>query len=395
MDLQPEVGFVSTYPPRACGIATYTRDLARALLLRDQIDRCLVVAISDEDESEYTDSNVRCRLYQHQLESYLTAADFLNASDVEVVNIQHEYGIYGGEWGEYALSLYRNLKKPIVTTFHTVLRNPPRKARKIESELIELSEAVVVTIQSAARLLEKRNPAQKEKISVVRHGAAFPERGLENYAKRFLSVQNNIVLATCGLINPGKGIEYAIEALSHLVKERPELLYLVIGETHPEVRKLVGEAYREKLIALAKRLGVEDNVRFIDRYVSDDELSVYLQAVDVYVAPYLGKEQVSSGTITLALGHGKAIVATPTLYAKEELANSRGLLCEFEDARSIARCVARILNSAKLRRKLEVNAYKYGQRAGWREVADRYGDIYRSAVWIRRTVNETATVHQN
>jgi len=271
---RPQVGFVSTYPPRACGIATYTRDLARALLLRDQIENYLVVALNQENGNRYSDRNVRGTIYQHQLESYLTAADFLNASDVELVNIQHEYGIYGGEWGDYVLELYRALKKPIVTTLHTVLRTPPKKARMVEAELTDLSDAVVVTIESAAKLLEKRNPSAQGKVSVVRHGAALPERGQEAFAKQYLKVPKNIVLATCGLINPGKGIEYAIEALSYLVKERPGLLYLVIGETHPEVRKHEGEAYREKLISLTKELHVEHNVRFIDRYLSDDELSV-------------------------------------------------------------------------------------------------------------------------
>jgi glycosyltransferase involved in cell wall biosynthesis len=388
------VGFVSTYPPRACGIATYTRDLARALLLRDQIENYLVVAISEENGNRYSDHNVKGTINQHQLESYLTAADFLNASDVELVNIQHEYGIYGGEWGEYVLELYRNLKKPIVTTLHTVLQNLPKRARMIESELIGLSDAVVVTIGSAAKLLQKRNLAAQGKINVVRHGAALPERGQEAYARKYLKVQKNTVLATSGLINPGKGIEYAIEALSYLVKKRPELLFLVIGETHPEVRKHEGEAYREKLITLAKQLHVERNVRFIDRYLRDDELCVYLQAVDIYVAPYLGKEQVSSGTITLALSHGKAIVSTPTLYATEELAGNRGLLCEFEDGRSIAKCIARILNNPRLRQELELNAYKYAQRVGWREVADRYGDIYRFAIGSTRTVRETAAVSE-
>lgn len=394
MDLRPHVGYISTYPPRACGIATYTRDLARALLIRGQIGRRLVVAVNEEDGNRYSDPSVGLAIDQHERADYLTAAVFLNQSNVDVVNLQHEYGIYGGEWGEYVLDLCRNLRKPLVTTFHTVLRNPPEKARRIVSELAELSETVIVTIQSAAKLLEKRFGLDAKKIRVVRHGAALPERGRSEYAKRYLGLQERTVLATFGLISSGKGIEYAIKSLSYLVKERPELLYLVIGETHPEVRRHEGEAYREKLVSITKRLKLERNVRFIDRYLRDDELSLYLQAVDIYLAPYLGKDQVSSGTLTLALGHGKAIVATPTLFAKEELSDNRGLFCKFADARSMAECVARITDDAKLRRELEWNAFKYGQEVGWTKVADQYGDILRSAIGIPRTINETAAVSE-
>lgn len=394
MDLQPQVGYVSTYPPRACGIATYTRDLARALLMRGRIARYLIVAINEEDGNRYSDPNVKFTIDQHGREDYFAAADFLNQSDVDVVSVQHEYGIYGGEWGEYVLDLYKNLQKPIITTFHTVLRNPPDKARRIMSEIAELSETVIVTIDSAAKLLEKRFGINAERIRVVRHGAALPERGHNEYAKRFLGLEKRTVLATFGLISSGKGLEYAIKSLPYLVKERPELLYMVIGETHPEVRRHEGEAYREKLTSLTKRLHLENNVHFVDHYLRDDELSLYLQAMDIYVAPYLGKDQVSSGTITLALGHGRAIVATPSLFAKEELSNNRGLFCKFADGRSIAECVERILSDVKLRRQLETNAFNYGQEMGWTKVADQYGDILRSAIGIPRTIDETAAISE-
>lgn len=362
-------------------------------MMRGQIGRYLVVAINEEGGNQYSDPNVKFTIDENERAHYLAAADFLNQSDVDVVNIQHEYGIYGGEWGEYVLDLYRNLKKPVITTFHTVLRNPPERARQIVSELAELSESLIVTIESAAKLLQKRG-IDVEKVKVVRHGAVLPERGRNEFAKRFLRLQKRTVLATLGLINPGKGIEYAIKSLSYLVKERPDLLYLVIGETHPAVRRHEGEAYREKLISLTKNLHLERNVRFVDRYLRDDELTLYLQAADIYVAPYLGKDQVSSGTLTLALGHGKAIVATPTLFAKEELSDNRGLFCKFGKARSIAECVERILSDAELKQELETNAFKYGQGVSWTSVADQYGDILRSASGITRTITETAAISE-
>ncbi len=324
MDLQPHVGYVSTYPPRACGIATYTRDLARALLMRGRISRYLIVAINEEDGNQYSDPNVRFTIDQHERAHYLAAADFLNQSDVDVVNIQHEYGIYGGEWGEYVLELCRNLEKPVITTFHTVLRNPPEKARRIRSELAELSETAIVTIESAAKLLKKRIGPNEEKIRVVRHGAALPERGHNEYAKRYLGLQRNTVLATCGLMSSGKGIEYAIKSLSYLVRQRPDLLYMVIGETHPVVRRHEGEAYREKLTSLTKRLHLERNVRFVDRYLRDDELSLHLHAADIYVAPYLGKDQVSSGTLTLRLGMERRLLQRPAYSQKRSSPTTEG-----------------------------------------------------------------------
>jgi glycosyltransferase involved in cell wall biosynthesis len=361
-------------------------------MMRDEIGHYLVVAIIEENGNRRYDSHVHFTIDQHYRASYLRAANFLNQSDVDVVSIQHEFGIFGGDWGRYVLDLYRNLRRPIVTTFHTVLSEPSDEANRIVTEIAELSEAVVVTIESAADLLRERVGISSDKVKIVHHGAALPEHGRRSYAKRFLGLQKRTVLATCGLISSGKGIEHVITALPRLVKERPDLLYLVIGETHPEVRKHEGEAYRQKLISLTNQLHLEDNVQFVDRYLPDDELSVYLQAVDLYVAPYLGKDQVSSGTLTLALGHGKAIVATPTLFAKEVLSGERGIFCEFADSNSIMECMDQILSDPKLKLKLETNAFKYGQEVGWTKVAEQYGELLRSAIGFPRTVDEASAI---
>jgi glycosyltransferase involved in cell wall biosynthesis len=390
----PRIAYVSTYPPRACGIGTFTRDLARAVLMGGHVATHLVVAINEEPNSRYYDTNVKFTIDQFNRESYVFATNLLNTLDLDVVNLQHEYGIFGGEWGEYVLDLCRNIEKPLVSTFHTVLRNPCTKARQVLNEIAELSNTVVVTIESAAQLLEKRFGVDANKIKVIPHGAALPDRQRNKHAKRQLGLSKHTVLATYGLINPGKGVEYAIESLSHLVKERPNLLFLVIGETHPEVRKREGEVYRSKLVSLVKRLRLERHVRFVDRYLHDDELSQYLQAVDIYLAPYLSKEQVSSGTLTLALGHGKAVVSTPTVFAEEVLSNDLGLLCRFADADSLAECVARILDDSKLRRELEAHAFKYGQEVGWTKVADQYGEIFRSFVRGQGTVGEATAVSE-
>jgi glycosyltransferase involved in cell wall biosynthesis len=253
---------------------------------------------------------------------------------------------------------------------------------------------VVVTVESAAKLLEKEYGIESQKIEVIHHGALVPDRMRRGYARRHFKLQNRMVLITTGLINSGKGIEYAIRSLPYLVHDRPDIIYLVVGRTHPEVRKRDGEAYRTKLIELTRQLKVERNVRFVDRYVPDDELSLYLQAADIYIAPYVGKDQVSSGTITLALTHRKAVVSTPTLFAEEVISDHRGLLCKFDDARSVADCVQRILSEPWLRRRLEANAFKYGQEVGWSKVADEYADVFRSARQAGRTLTETAQLSE-
>jgi glycosyltransferase involved in cell wall biosynthesis len=375
--MNQSVAYVSTYPPKQCGIATFTRDLARAVSIRDPKTKATIVAIHEEHNPP--DANIRFAIDKHDRASYISAAAFLNEADVDVVCLQHEYGIFGGEYGEYILDLCRNLKKPMVTTFHTVLRNPPEKAREILTEIAQLSNTVVVTLDSAARLLENLYEVAPEKIRIIGHGARLSGRVTKEHAKKKFGFQHRPVLATFGLISQAKGIEYAIKSLTPLVIKRPDLLYLVIGETHPEVRKREGEAYREYLIKLTKQRKLEQNVRFIDRYLRDDEISSYLQAVDVYVAPYTGKDQVSSGTITEALAHGKAIIATPTTFAKEILADNRGLFCKFSDTRSLAKCVRRILDNPRLRRQLEQNAFNYGLRISWTITAEKFAEVFRLA----------------
>jgi len=390
IEAQPRVAYVSTYPPRACGLATFTRDLAHAMLMRAQVNHNLVVSI-ENDANRFSDRTVHT-IDQHKRETYISAAQFLNESDTDVLSLQHEFGIFGGEWGEYVLDFCRNLEVPLVTTFHTILRNPSEKARQIVREIARRSSRVVVTIESAAKILEKQFGIDAQKIVVIRHGVALPESVHKEQAKRELGIRGRTVLATHGLMSSGKGIEFAIKSLSYLVADNPNLLYLVIGETHPEVRKAEGEKYRNGLIALAEKLGVTRNVRFVDRYLHDDELSSHLQAIDIYLAPYLAKDQVSSGTITLALGHGKAVVSTPTIFAKEILSRNRGLLCKFGNARSIAQCVRKILGSSDLRQELESNASTYGLEVGWSRVAEQYGDVFRSAMHTGRAIVEAAAV---
>jgi glycosyltransferase involved in cell wall biosynthesis len=257
-----------------------------------------------------------------------------------------------------------------------------------------LSANVIVTLGSAKKLLKDDYEVPPEKIRVIPHGAPVPDQRRRSYARQHLRLRNRIVLVTSGLINPGKGIEHAIKSLSYLVKDWPNILYLVIGETHPEVRKREGEAYRNKLVELVNGLKLERNVRLVDEYLPETELSLYMQASDIYIAPYVGRDQVSSGTITFALTHGKAVVSTPTIFAEEALSGGRGLLCDFADEYSIARCVRRILSNSKLRHNLEANAFKYGRELSWSRVADQYADAFRSAKRLEETITETSKISE-
>jgi len=285
----------------------------------------------------------------------------LNGSNLDVVSLQHEFGIFGGEWGEYVLDLCRSVEPPIITTFHTVIPKPNEKALEIVQEISDLSFKVVVTLESAKSLLNADYGISTKKIEVIRHGGQVPDQKRRSYARQQLHLRNRTVLTTTGLINAGKGVEYAISSLPYLVNKWPNILYLVIGKTHPEVRKREGEAYRSKLTELTKELKVHRNVRFVNEYLPETELSMYMQATDIYVAPYVGRDQVSSGTITFALTHGKAIISTPTIFATEALSEGRGLLCDFKDEYTIARLARRILGDSKLRRRLEANALNYGR----------------------------------
>lgn len=387
------VGYVSTYPPRECGIATFTRDLARAILFSGHADYNIIVPVVN-DSQPLLGLSEREVIRQYDRRSYVSAAGLLNEARVDIVSLQHEFGIYGGEWGEYVLDLCRNLEAPLITTFHTVLSSPVEKAVDVTQEIAKLSERVVVLVEPAAKFLTDLYGVEPQKIDVIHHGAVVPTRIHQGYARRKLHLQNRTILITTGFVSPGKGIEYAIAALPYLIQGHPDLLYLVIGETHPEVRRREGEAYRTKLVELVRELKVERHVRFVDRYVADEELSSFQQASDIYVAPYLGREQVSSGTITLALTHGKAVISTPTVFANEVLSNDRGLFCGFKDPRSIADCVHQILSDLQLRRRLEANAFKYGQELGWSRVADQYGDVFRSAIQLGTAFTETARLPQ-
>jgi glycosyltransferase involved in cell wall biosynthesis len=298
-------------------------------------------------------------------------ADFLNKTSVNAVNVQHEFGIFGGEAGEYICDFIEHLKRPVATTLHTVLPDFRGKNLEVFNRVVDQSEALVVLNEITRRLVKQYGVAER-KVKVIPHGCPDLPLVPSKKAKAAMGLNDRVVLSTFGLLSTGKGIENVIQALPDLVKEEPRLVYYVLGVTHPQVKENEGESYRNRLLRMAKSFGVSGHVRFLNRFLSKPELYSYLQATDVYITPYLSPNQVSSGTLSYALAAGKAIVSTPYLHAKEALGEGRGVFCRFNDPESIADHVAEIIQDKELRRRLERKAYRYSRKFTWPLVAKKY-----------------------
>lgn len=371
-----EPAYVATYPPTECGIATFTKDVVTSVAKYTPFSKPTVIAVKREEEIEPYGRVVRRQILRDNRQSYLDVAKYLNDSSVDVVSVQHEYGIYGGDAGEYVLDLLSNLKKPAVATLHTVLHSPNPDQLRVLKELANLCSAVVVMVRTGRQILLDTYGIDPKKVTVVQHGVPNVHKVSANSVKRSLGISDRKIISTFGLINRGKGIEFAIEAMAKVVEKYPNALYLVLGETHPGVRAWEGEAYRNDLLNIVKRLGLENHVRFNNRFLSLNELVRYLCATDVYVTPYLSKDQIVSGTLAYALGCGKAIVSTPYLYAEEVLAEGRGTLVDFRSPEEMADAVLDLLDNPEKKETMESLAYKYGRRTAWFNVAIDYLDLF-------------------
>ncbi len=378
------VAFIGNYAPRQCGIATFTTDLCEAIAAEYPDLTCIAVPVNDVDEGYTYPDRVRFELTEKDLSSYSRAADFININCVDLVCLQHEYGIFGGRAGSHILALLRELRVPLVTTFHTVLREPSADQRSVLSEIATLSDRVVVMSERGAEFLSDVYQVPAHKIDVIAHGIPDVPFVDPSFHKDLFGVEGKSVLLSFGLLSPNKGIENVIAALPGILEHHPNVVYMIVGATHPHIRRVEGEAYRLSLEWLAQEHGVEEHVIFYNRFVSLDELNQFLGAADIYVTPYLTETQIVSGTLAYAIGAGKAVVSTPYWYAEELLANERGVLVPFRDPAAISERIVDLLSKDAKRHAMRKRAYLYGRDMIWPAVANRYMESFDRARAERR-----------
>ena len=374
-----KIAFVGDHLPRKCGIATFTSDLLAAVAAAHPQSQCFCVSVNDIKGGYEYPEVVRFEIEEQDLSSYLRAADFLNISNVDIVCLQHEFGIFGGPAGGHILAFLRELRMPVVTTLHTVLREPRADQRRVMEELISLSTRVVVMTERGREMLQEVYEAPPAKIDLIAHG--IPDVGFVDptYFKDQFGVEGKVVLLTFGLLSPNKGIEYVLNALPQILEEFPDVVYIVLGATHPNDLREHGEAYRVSLEMLAKKNKIEKNVIFYNDFVELENLKEFIGAADLYITPYLNEAQITSGTLAYTFGAGKAVVSTPYWHAAELLAEDRGVLVPFRDAPAIAREVIALLRDDTRRHAMRKNAYRIGREMIWSKVAQQYMHSFESS----------------
>jgi glycosyltransferase involved in cell wall biosynthesis len=383
LPLPTRIAFIGNYLPRECGIATFTTDLCTALASEYGEERLFAIPVNDPESSYDYPKRVRLEITQEDIASYERAADFLNFNGNDLVCLQHEYGIYGGDAGGHILTLLRKLKMPIVTTLHTVLRDPDLNQRMVLEEIAQISDRMVVMSELGAKLLREVYAVPDEKIDVIPHGVPDLPFMDPNFFKDKFGTEGKSVLLTFGLLSPNKGIENVIQALPAILAKQPNVVYIVSGVTHPHIRRREGERYRESLQALAEELGVADHLILNNRFVSAEELVEHVGAADIYITPYKFEAQVVSGTLAIALGAGKAIISTPYWHAKELLAENRGVIVPFQDSNAIAEAVIDLLENDAARHAMRKRAYLYSRGTTWAKTAGAYMASFQRARFER------------
>ena len=369
------IAFVSSCLPRKCGIATFSANLSKALeVILGQGTTCFA-ALNNNEQYEYP-PGVLCQIEQENPEDYLKAAKIINDSAVDVVSLQHEFGLFGGRDGIYIVDFLNHLQKPVVTTFHTVLENPSPGQKKAFIEVAVFSQALAVMNETAIKIMTEMYEIPRDKIYLIPHGVPDIFYIDPAFYKQQLQLNGRFVILTFGFLSPNKGIEVMLQALPPVIEKHPETLYIVLGITHPEVRKLHGEEYRESLVDQVNQSSIAGNVLFVDDFVDDATLNQYLGAADLVVCPYHSRGQITSGVLSNALGMGKAIISTPYLHAREALADGRGILVNFNDATEMSEAVLHLVGSPEERLALAGQAYILGQQMGWSRVNRQYVEVF-------------------
>ena len=392
-----KVAFISTYPPRKCGIATFTSDLIRSTkaAAKGQFEP-LVVAMRSDNDLKYNDP-VKFEIRQDVKSDYICAADYINFSHVDLVSVQHEFGLFGGDSGSYLGLLLNRLKTPIITTLHTILDKPEPDTYKSLVDVCNASYKIITMNERGLEMLNDIYGISGKKVELISHGIPDLPFVDSNYYKHKFGLESRKTILTFGLINRNKGIELMLKAMPKIIKADPSVVYIVLGMTHPSVLKHEGESYRFSLQQIVKELGLQDHVIFHNRFVNDEELHNFLCATDIYVTPYLNKEQLTSGTLSFAVGTGKAVVSTPYWAAMELLSDGRGKLVRFDDWTQISDAIIEILQKESLFYSLRRRAYEYGRSRTWPKIGQVYWKLFNAKcvpvyITARKPLSATETI---
>jgi len=372
--------YVSSYIPRYCGIATFTKDLTNAINLLNPYALAEIMVMNRHVEQLEYPWEVKFKIEQENLSTYLQAAEYINQSGADLVCLEHEFGIFGGKSGEYILPFIESLQIPLVTTLHTVVANADSTEGGILKRIIKKSVAVTVMLEKVKAKLVKDYNIPEEKVVAIPHGTPdLPYSPTAGYKKK-RNLSDRLILGNVNLLTPSRGVEYILEAVALIAKKYPNVLYAVIGQTHPVYVRENGEAYRTFLKKKVKELGIEKNVRFVNEYVSLEELINWLKTIDFYITAYLDPEQAASGGLAYAVGAGKSCISTPYLYAREILAQGRGIIVPFRDSKAIASAVIDLWGNEGKRTRMEKKAYEYGRLMTWPNVAFQYLELFKTVL---------------